>query len=108
MPSKDLLKNILNYELQLKNLKALTTQKNSASFLENLSKEEFPVSVSVILSLPKDSISRKYLTYLQSMCTWVCVNSLLRYTLMLGTHKKLKRGWQSGGVVQDRFSTCCS
>lgn len=69
MQSKDLLKNILNCKLQLKNLEALTTQKNSASFLEKLSKEELPVSVSVILSLPKDSISRKYLTYLQSMCT---------------------------------------
>lgn len=62
MQSKELLKNRLNCKLQLKNLEALTTQKNSASFLESLSHEEFSVSVSVILSLLKDSVSRKHLT----------------------------------------------
>lgn len=45
--SKDLLKNKLNYKLHLKILMALTTQKNSAFFLENPSKEEFTISVSV-------------------------------------------------------------
>lgn len=62
MQSKELLKNRLNCKLQLKNLEALTTQKNSASFLESLSQEEFSASVSVILSLLKDSVSRKHLT----------------------------------------------
>lgn len=60
MQSKDRLKNRLNFKLQLKILVAPVTQKNSASFLENLLKEEFTTSMSVIISF---SLSRRYQTY---------------------------------------------
>lgn len=68
MGSKDLLKNKLNSRLHLQILVTLTTQKNSASFFENLSQEGFTISVSVIISLPKDCFSRRFLTYPPRAC----------------------------------------
>lgn len=75
MQSKDLLKNRLNCKLRLKNLEALTTQKNSATFFENLSKGEFMVFVAVIPSLLKDSVSRKYLLTPKRVYLGVCESS---------------------------------
>lgn len=87
MGSKDLLRNKLNSKLHLQILVTLTTQKNSASFFENLSQEGFTISVSVIISLPKDCFSRRFLTYPPEHVYIVCLNSLLMYTSMLSAHQ---------------------
>lgn len=101
MQSKDLLKNILNCKLQLKNSEALTTQKNSASFLETLFKEEFPVLCLLFFHCLKTLFLDS--TWLNSRaCVHGCV-----WILCSGTQWcwGLTRSWGGGGKVGELYRT---